>query len=810
MATLFNTKIKDTYQSLLKLEDNTILTTTSKNITDGLGNASPLYMSTTRIGIGTNSPLYTADIAGNLRVTDGSFSLNYTGNSSNGSLVNAGTYPSFKVTNAAGVTRAILGSDGPNGYLTLQENGTTYTYLTGTATGNSGYSYFLSQLGVGTATTLGAKLSIKGTGSTSATTSLLVQNSSGTAAMTIKDDRSTNLNGGLYINTGITGGSYLVYVRSDFPNVELFTITENQSMYLGANATNLRPNGTWYSQGQYGTNFLANNWYPQGGERIGWNFGGNALAATGADSQISLIRINPTIGNFSVGTTNQGNALLITPTINQVNTGTHTIRGIYYNPTLTSLTGTTHVAIETVTGNVILGSTSGNLLVGTTTDNGYKLNVNGSINISGGNKLNFSNGSAQCWITNEGLTGLGSRSILIPGTGGGGGFVFYSDAGGPITTFDASGDSLSIRAGSSAVTAIMTINKSAASGYGGGSFIYYQTNSNNRMYTFGNPTNERGDESGSHTKVAAGQAGFLGNGGHVYLESGAKGTQVGSVDGNIIIGETRGNVGVGTATMSAKFHVKGTGSTSATSSLLVQNSGAVDLLKLQDNGDLTLGTFASGLGKIVVTCDPSYGTKTVMVNNFGGLIIRQISTDVLSFGGQQAVSLTAIGYLSLNAPFINGNNPLGNTTASSFNFRVNGSPYGQTPSTPSRGVLFDGGFGFQSGGYANYFELSPTYTFDVSNGRIVKGIYYNPTLVTPNTNDKHYGIQTTSGGAYINTTTPNAAAALQVDSTTQGVLFPRMTTAQKLAIVSPVGGLQVFDTTLNQMSYYNGSAWINF
>jgi hypothetical protein len=64
MATLFNTKIKDTYQSLLKLEDNTILTTTSKNITDGLGNASPLYMSTTQIGIGTSSPTGTLQIKG--------------------------------------------------------------------------------------------------------------------------------------------------------------------------------------------------------------------------------------------------------------------------------------------------------------------------------------------------------------------------------------------------------------------------------------------------------------------------------------------------------------------------------------------------------------------------------------------------------------------------------------------------------------------------------------------------------------------------------------------------------------------------
>jgi hypothetical protein len=221
--------------------------------------------------------------------------------------------------------------------------------------------------------------------------------------------------------------------------------------------------------------------------------------------------------------------------------------------TLLRGSGTTSASYALATQNSSGGTTmvvnnAGNMLIGTTTDNGYRLNVNGSINISGGNKLNFSNGSAQCWITNEGGTGLGSRSILIPGTGGGGGFVFYSDAGGPITTFDSSGDSLVIRAGSSAVTSIMTINKSAASGFGGGTFIYYQTNSNNRMYTFGNPTNERSDEGGSHTKIVAGQAGFLGNGGHIYIESGAAGTQVGSVNGNIIIAETRGSVLIGTIT----------------------------------------------------------------------------------------------------------------------------------------------------------------------------------------------------------------------------------------------------------------------
>jgi hypothetical protein len=56
----------------------------------------------------------------------------------------------------------------------------------------------------------------------------------------------------------------------------------------------------------------------------------------------------------------------------------------------------------------------------------------------------------------------------------------------------------------------------------------------------------------------------------------------------------------------------------------------------------------------------------------------------------------------------------------------------------------------------------------------------------------------------------NASARLQVDSTTQGFLPPRMTTTQKLAIGTPAAGLMVYDTTLNQMSYYNGTTWINF
>jgi hypothetical protein len=55
--------------------------------------------------------------------------------------------------------------------------------------------------------------------------------------------------------------------------------------------------------------------------------------------------------------------------------------------------------------------------------------------------------------------------------------------------------------------------------------------------------------------------------------------------------------------------------------------------------------------------------------------------------------------------------------------------------------------------------------------------------------------------------TINANAILDAQSTTKAFMPPRMTTTQKNAIASPAAGMQVFDTTLNSMSYYDGTAW---
>jgi hypothetical protein len=55
----------------------------------------------------------------------------------------------------------------------------------------------------------------------------------------------------------------------------------------------------------------------------------------------------------------------------------------------------------------------------------------------------------------------------------------------------------------------------------------------------------------------------------------------------------------------------------------------------------------------------------------------------------------------------------------------------------------------------------------------------------------------------IGTTTPNASAKLEIASTDKGLLIPRMTAAQRAAIVTPANGLLVYQTDSETGFYVN-------
>jgi hypothetical protein len=63
----------------------------------------------------------------------------------------------------------------------------------------------------------------------------------------------------------------------------------------------------------------------------------------------------------------------------------------------------------------------------------------------------------------------------------------------------------------------------------------------------------------------------------------------------------------------------------------------------------------------------------------------------------------------------------------------------------------------------------------------------------------------------IGTTTPNSNSILEMQSTTQGVLVPRMTTIQRLAIAAPTEGLMVYDIDADCFFFYEATvaAWKN-
>jgi len=121
-------------------------------------------------------------------------------------------------------------------------------------------------------------------------------------------------------------------------------------------------------------------------------------------------------------------------------------------------------------------------------------------------------------------------------------------------------------------------------------------------------------------------------------------------------------------------------------------------------------------------------------------------------------------------------------------------------------------------------------------GGTTGGVYYefafvadatSKTLVITPTNTSRFRLddisikQLTKGGAYITgdlrvgegqalfgyAASSDVSAKVQVESTTQGLLFPRMTTTQKNAIASPASGLVVYDTTLGKLCVRGVSNW---
>jgi hypothetical protein len=152
--------------------------------------------------------------------------------------------------------------------------------------------------------------------------------------------------------------NYLVFSSSTLAN-------SGQTMYIRQTASN---------QYVFGSTGIGN--FMRVGPTNVVNFEGQTIQSLLRGAQFGSSLSNPvqipyainisTLPSQSTGTTSNVDAIRINPSITTTSTYTGTYRGIYYNPTVSITTGTTHLAIETVRGDVIFGSTSGNVGIGTT------------------------------------------------------------------------------------------------------------------------------------------------------------------------------------------------------------------------------------------------------------------------------------------------------------------------------------------------------------------------------------------------------------------------------------------------------------
>jgi hypothetical protein len=410
--------------------------------------------------------------------------------------------------------------------------------------------------------------------------------------------------------------------------------------------------------------------------------------------------------------------------------------------------------------------------------------------------------------------------------------------------------------------------------------ITYRTAGLQRFGLYVNNTAESGSNAGSDFAIRA------------YNDAGTL------LNTPVFIKRSTGNVGINTITGTAKLQVVGSGTTSGTTSLLVQNSAGQMALQVTDDKNVSIGNrlllngtfdqmYALGSAPIAirgyhgVQVSRGTGVTSTMFEVFdeaattGGLLVNvknstypnMLSVNHLGNVGigtnTPISSLDVRGVVFVQNPsntdgalqvgtngggFIVGvanrtdvslkSNAIMTTRGTGITFRANaGEPNGAVVgvvgsgstsattsllvqnSAGSQGLKIDDNSGFQIGSMAAAGQGQGIRT-DSGGGGINAGIntnFNNGATWNDDANVCALKIAYNNGIRIANTTRypltlgsdtkAVASAQLEMVSTTQGFLMPRMTTAEINAIASPANGLQVYNTTLSCPCFYDGTAW---
>jgi GDSL-like lipase/acylhydrolase family protein len=200
------------------------------------------------------------------------------------------------------------------------------------------------------------------------------------------------------------------------------------------------------------------------------------------------------------------------------------------------------------------------------------------------------------------------------------------------------------------------------------------------------------------------------------------------------------------------------------------------------------------------------GWKTMLRDTAVGIDVSGYDTYYNANGNQMTVTTNGTGQSEIYAFNVNSGQP------QSINMQIVGSYVAMGTGSPANtaGLGLWVTTGTTSGGFSavgeNTYNGGPALHMYYVPGNWGKINSYDFSASVP----LNLVLNDIGGQVSVGDTVTHSSAKFVVTSTTQGVMFPRMTTVQKLAIATPEAGIQVYDTTLNQMSYFNGTTWVNF
>jgi hypothetical protein len=315
----------------------------------------------------------------------------------------------------------------------------------------------------------------------------------------------------------------------------------------------------------------------------------------------------------------------------------------------------------------------------------------------------------------------------------------------------------------------------------------------------------------------------------------SNGTTIAQDNANLFWDDTNNRLGIGTATPSASLYIKAPSATTTSQSFVIRNStDTIDMISFTPGGN-NYGLLKLGGG--VGTGTATYGLDILGflevgsasylrgVNFMNAGLVVGANTQVTGGGKLQ---IKAGGALSTDIALrvrnstdasdillVNGlgNTLLGTSTDAGYKLDVNGTARVQNTLTIKAPGALSTDIALRVRNSADTGDLMTVAGNGILFVNTIQGfsggrldIKYGFGTSTPSTNILSTGYNG-EPAIIIGTGTTQNSSMIQMNSTTQGFLPPRMTTTQKNAIATPAAGLVVYDTTLGKLCVRGAAAW---